>query len=111
MQYSFGDYLDKFVPPYYASRGIDVNDQEVFRRAVDLRAHETVLNSSQNIRLISNANDLLLSKDDVAWLKKTFENRLMLFERGGHLGKLGETIVQQQIVRALADLLPAHARY
>ena len=111
MQYSFGDYLEKFVTPYYASRNVDLNDQREFARAVDLRAHEASLSSNEKIRIISNANDLLLSKEDVAWLQKTFEKRLMLFERGGHLGNMGDTIVQQQIVRALADLLPSYTRY
>jgi ABC-type transporter lipoprotein component MlaA len=111
MQYSFGEYLEKFVTPYYATRNVDLNDQGEFARAVDLREHAAALKANPDIRVISNANDLLLGKEDVEWLQKTFEKRLMLFERGGHLGNLGETIVQQQIVRALADLLPPHTRY
>ena len=111
MQHSFADYLEKFVTPYYRERGIDLNDREVLEQAVDLRKYEATLANDANVRLIANSNDILLGADDVNWLKSTFGERLMLFERGGHLGNLNETVVQREIVRALADLLPAYTQY
>ncbi|MGZ8938381.1 MAG: MlaA family lipoprotein, partial [Limisphaerales bacterium] len=89
----------------------DLTKREELSRSVDLRAYEAGLVNNEKVRVIANANDILLNPEDVAWMKSTYKDRLMLFERGGHLGNLSETIVQREIVRALADLLPAHARY
>src|SRR5688500_4893198 len=111
MQYSFADYLEKFVTPYYRERGIDLSDSTELAKAVDLRAYESALTADERVRLVANRNDILLGAEDVAWLKKTFGTRLMLFERGGHLGNLNETFVQREIVRALEDLLPAYTKY
>ena len=111
MQYSFADYLEKFVTPYYRERGIDLGDSRKFAEAVDLRVYESALAADERVRLVANRNDILLGAEDVEWLKKTFGKRLMLFERGGHLGNLGESFVQREIVRALEDLLPAYTRY
>ncbi|HET6408489.1 MAG TPA: MlaA family lipoprotein, partial [Chthoniobacteraceae bacterium] len=106
LQVSFDDYLEKFVTPYYQTRGVNLDDPKQLAKAVRLPQFENQLRTNQNVRVIANANDLLLAEEDARWLRETLGNRLMLFERGGHLGNLSETIVQQQIVRALADLLP-----
>lgn len=111
MEYSFGDYLEKFVTPYYQERGIDLRNTQQLARAVDLRTYEAGLADNETVRVIANDNDILLSPDDVDWMKSTFGERLILFQRGGHLGNLGETFVQREIVRALADLLPEYTRY
>jgi pimeloyl-ACP methyl ester carboxylesterase len=111
MQYSFGDYLEKFVTPYYQGRGVDLTDKKTLAAAVDLRTYEAALSKDERVRLVANANDILLSGEDLEWLKSTFGNRLMLFQRGGHLGNLNETVVQREIVRALEGLLPSHANY
>jgi pimeloyl-ACP methyl ester carboxylesterase len=106
LQFSFQDYLDKFVIPYYQARGIDLTREDVFAQAVDLHHHENVFRNNRNIRVIANANDILLHESDAQWLRSTFGNRAMLFERGGHLGNLSDTLVQQQIIGALSDLIP-----
>ncbi|HEX7858921.1 MAG TPA: alpha/beta fold hydrolase [Verrucomicrobiae bacterium] len=106
LQFSFQDYLDKFVIPYYQARGTDLTRENVFAQAVDLRLHENVFRNNRNIRVIANANDILLHESDAQWLKSTFRNRAMLFERGGHLGNLSDSLVQQQIIHALSDLIP-----
>ena len=106
LQISFNDYLEKFVTPHYLERGVDLRDPEQFQPAVNLRQFSDGLDQNQKVRVIANANDILLAEDDARWLRETLGNRLLLFNRGGHLGNLNETIVQQQIVRTMADLLP-----
>jgi pimeloyl-ACP methyl ester carboxylesterase len=104
MQYTFADYLEKFLTPYYQERGINLGDQETLGQVVDLRKQSDALRNNSKVRVIGNTNDILLAEEDSQWLREMFGKRVILFERGGHLGNLNETIVQHQIIRALADL-------
>ena len=103
-QYSFNDYFQKFAVPYYQTRGIDLTSSEALEKAGDLRTYAADLHGNPHVRVIVNQNDFLLSPDDLAWLRTTFgSDRLTVFERGGHLGNLGDTNVQAAIVRALSS--------
>ena len=106
MQYSFAEYLAKFVTPYYQERGIDLAERETLAKAVDLRQFRETLRGNNKVRVIGNTNDILVAEEDIQWFREMFGPRVLLFERGGHLGNLNETIVQHQIIRALADLRP-----
>jgi len=104
MDYSFTDYLNKFIGPYYKTRGLDLQNDDVAGPAVDLRVWESTFKANTSIRLVENEDDILLEPEDVRWLEQTFGNRVTIFPHGGHLGNLGETAVQVAIVNALADL-------
>jgi ABC-type transporter lipoprotein component MlaA/pimeloyl-ACP methyl ester carboxylesterase len=105
LQYSYQDYLQKFVIPYYWSRGIELGAPESLEKASSLRVYAAGLQANHNIRLIVNHDDFLLPEEDLAWLKATFaEDRLTIFERGGHLGNLTHPAVQKAILEALEGL-------
>jgi ABC-type transporter lipoprotein component MlaA len=105
LQYSFSDYLEQFVTPYYQTRGIDLTQPEALKNGEDLRAHADTLRANPNIRLIANRNDILLADEDLAWLETAIgSERLTIFEKGGHLGNLAHPAVQKAIVRALQGL-------
>ncbi len=110
MNYSFADYLNNFIGPYYKTRGIDLQKDEVVGPAVDLRSAESFFKASPSVRLVENEDDILLEPEDVRWMEQTFGNRLVLFPHGGHLGNLGETAVQSAILNALGDLEGATVR-
>ncbi len=100
--YSFKDYFLRMVIPYYQTRGIGLKD---FAREINLRTYEAPLHAQNNIRVITNRNDFLLSKNDVSWLESTFgSSNVRLFPNGGHLGNLADPPVQQAIIHALQDL-------
>jgi hypothetical protein len=104
MQYSYQDYVEKFLAPYYWCYGIELTP-DTMAKAGDLRTYATGIQANPNIRLIINRNDFLLSEPDLAWLQTTFTtNQLTLFEQGGHLGNLSHPAVQQAIVGALDGL-------
>lgn len=105
-QYSFQDYLEKFVTPYYRARGIDLTEGAELAKAVDLRRLEKQLAGNSKVRLIVNANDPVLGKEGLDWVTTAFRDQSILFPGGGHLGNMNQTVVQREIVRALADLLP-----
>ena len=105
LQYSYQDYLQKFLIPYYWSLGIELGTPESLEAVGSLRTYAPGLKVNPNIRLIANRNDFLLPEEDLAWLKTVFsEDQLTVFEKGGHLGNLSNPAVQQSILRALAGL-------
>jgi ABC-type transporter lipoprotein component MlaA/pimeloyl-ACP methyl ester carboxylesterase len=105
MQYSFWDYINKFAFPYDKTRGIDMTNPEIVRKATDLRSYTDELKANHKIRLIANRNDILLSADDLGWIEATFDpSEVTLFGHGGHLGNLSQAPVQRAILEALDGL-------
>ncbi len=112
LDYSFQDYLQKFLVPYYQTRGIDLSNREALEKASDLRVYTDTLQDDPGIRLIQNADDILLAPEDLAWLQSTFgSDRLTVFERGGHLGNLAYPDVQKAILQAIESLKEAETQH
>lgn len=104
LKYSYKDYFEKFVVPYYWSQGLESTAQAL-ERAGDLRTYETALRANPDIRVIINLNDFLLAGEDLEWLERTFpEDQLTIFKKGGHLGNLANPIVQKTIMDALTKM-------
>ena len=105
LQYSFTDYFERFVTPYYQTRGIDLTDPEALKSAQDLRTYAASLRANPDIRLIVNRNDILLAEEDLQWLEAVIgPERLKIFEKGGHLGNLAHPAVQKSILKALEGM-------
>jgi ABC-type transporter lipoprotein component MlaA/pimeloyl-ACP methyl ester carboxylesterase len=105
LQYSFTDYFERFVTPYYQTRGIDLRDPETLKRADDLRTYSDRLRANADIRLIVNRNDILLAEEDLKWLETVIgPERMKIFDKGGHLGNLAHPAVQKAILKALDGL-------
>ena len=101
-RYSYEDYLQKFVIPYYWSRGIELSTPDSLEKASSLRSYAAGLQANPKIRLIVNRDDFLLPAEDFAWLQTTVAtNQLTVFEQGGHLGNLSHPAVQKAILQAL----------
>jgi len=102
MKYSYRDYFLRFAVPYYEKKGISMD--ELLKEA-NLRAHASRLGAHSRIRIITNENDFLLQPKDVAWLSSTFPaSRVTVFPEGGHLGNIGEPVVQKAILKSLNGL-------
>ena len=108
LQYSYQDYFDKLVVPYYSTRGLIGPVAEAIGRAGELRTYETALRANPDIRVIVNQNDFLLADEDLTWLRTTFTTpeQLTVFEKGGHLGNLFNPAVQKSILAALTPMRP-----
>lgn len=105
IHYSYGDYLERFVVPYYESRGVAAPAAKTLDSAGDLRTYEAGLRANPDIRLVVNENDFLLGAADLAWLRAMFPPaHLTVFDHGGHSGNLGDPAMQRAILNALADL-------
>ncbi|MGE3181556.1 MAG: MlaA family lipoprotein [Phycisphaerae bacterium] len=117
LSYSLMEYAYGFLFPYLRDEANVIHSaDEMFRRS-DLRMVEEPLRNAANVGVLTNANDFLLSTEDVDWLRGLLgPSRLRLFERGGHLGNLNEPAVRDALVRLLRDLqrsantrAPSHA--
>ncbi len=107
LQYSYQDYFEKFVIPYYETNGVAAPTAETLEKADDLRTYDAGLRANPNIRIIVNQNDFLLADEDLAWLHATFApEQLTVFNRGGHLGNLSNPTVQKAILAALTPMRP-----
>jgi ABC-type transporter lipoprotein component MlaA/pimeloyl-ACP methyl ester carboxylesterase len=105
-EYSYADYLQKFLVPYYGSRGIELGAPDTLANASSLRSCAAGLRANPSVRLIVNQDDFLLPEEDLAWLRTLFAaDRLTVFEKGGHLGNLSHPAVQKAILGALDGLL------
>ena len=105
LQYSYKDYFDKFVIPWYQTLGLATPVRDTMARADDLRTYDTGLRANPDIRIFENHNDFLLAAADLAWLHTTFgPDQLRVFPEGGHLGNLDNPVVQKAILGALLGL-------
>ncbi|HSH94930.1 MAG TPA: hypothetical protein VK968_12345, partial [Roseimicrobium sp.] len=115
LQYSYQDYFEKFVTPYYQGRGLASPAVETLEKGGDLRTYGAALGANPDLRVIVNQNDFLLADEDLTWLRTTVApERLTVFNKGGHMGNLSNTNVQTSILGALKGLnavpLPASGR-
>ncbi len=105
LQYSYRDYFEKFVVPYYRFRGLATPTGEALEKAGDLRTYDAGMRANPDIRVIVNQNDFLLEAGDLAWLQATFTTeQLTIFKQGGHLGNLQNPTAQKTILNALEGL-------
>jgi ABC-type transporter lipoprotein component MlaA/pimeloyl-ACP methyl ester carboxylesterase len=102
MNYSFKDYFVKFVVPYYQKRGVSLNQ---LLKEGDLRNYAPKIRNQSKLRVIINKDDILLPVNDLAWYRSTIPtSHLTIFPNGGHLGNLGDPLVQAAVLKSLSDL-------
>lgn len=84
---SFGDYIDELLVPYWQGDGRDVSRDQLIHEA-DLHSIAGFLAGADNISVLTNEDDPILSDDEVAFLRRTFGDRARIRPHGGHMGNL-----------------------
>ena len=84
---SFIDYFNEFLYPYSQSRNPGLT-REALIESTSLRSIEAYLRNTPKIVLMDNEDDLILTPEDLSFLKDVFGARAKIFPRGGHLGNL-----------------------
>ena len=84
---SFEDYVDKVGLPYYQKQN-KASSIDDLKKASSLRLIEDYLRTSPKIAAVTNADELILSQKDMAFLKDVFKDRLVVYPRGGHCGNM-----------------------
>ena len=84
---SFFDYFNEYFYPYFLKRQPGLT-KEALIASLSLKNLDGYLRSSPKFGLMANENDLILSKDDLDYLRQLFGDRAKIYPRGGHLGNL-----------------------
>ncbi|AKX45564.1 serine/threonine protein kinase [Thiopseudomonas alkaliphila] len=84
---NFECYLHQQLLPFWQIKHNGSNLDDLIAQA-SLPALQDYLANSSHIAVMHNANDPILTKGDLGFLRQTFNERLYLYPNGGHLGNL-----------------------
>jgi hypothetical protein len=84
---SFIDYFNEFLCPYSQSRNPGLT-REALIESTSLRSIESYLRNTPKIVLMDNEDDLILTPEDLSFLKDVFGDRAKIYSRGGHCGNM-----------------------
>jgi len=84
---TFVDYFDELLFPYYKAIHPELSQERAIQ--IDsLHFIEDYLRTSPKIGLMGNADDLILTPQDLAFLKDVFGSRARIYPYGGHCGNM-----------------------
>ncbi|NLW82380.1 MAG: alpha/beta hydrolase [Desulfovibrionales bacterium] len=84
---SFDDYVEEYLMPFLAFHDPTITRQKALA-ACSLEAIAPFLRTSSNVAVMTNADDPILTRDNLSFLSRTFGPRLTLYPVGGHGGNL-----------------------
>jgi len=84
---SFVDYFNEFLFPYFQSKNPALT-KDALIESTSLRSIEPYLRNTAKIFLMDNEDDLILTPEDLAFLKNVFGPRAKIYPCGGHLGNM-----------------------
>jgi hypothetical protein len=93
----FSEYFEKVFAPYYLARRPGATAESLLAASrLDIIADN--LRTNPDYYAQTNSDDVILDKPELAWLKETLGQRIVVYDHGGHLGNLGDK-------RQVADML------
>lgn len=98
----FTDYFDRMVVPYWLGKN-PANSRDDLIRLVSLQSLADYLRQSEKIALITNADEIILTQEDLQFLKETFAQRATIFPRGGHCGNIQHIAYVSRMLSFLKD--------
>lgn len=84
---SFIDYFNEYLFPYFQKQRPGLTKQQ-YADSLSLRSIGGYLTASAKFAVMTNANDFILTSEDLAYLRQLFGERATVYPRGGHLGNL-----------------------
>lgn len=100
-QSSFARYAEELIIPHLLTKHGSGASNESLVEAASLTSLTGALAENDRIRILTNANDFILSEDDLRWLQQNLGSRVTVFPDGGHLGNLYLPAVQTVVLEAL----------
>jgi hypothetical protein len=94
---SFSEYFDKVFAPYYLAHRPGATRESLIAEN-RLSVIGDALRKDPDYYAQTNADDLILDRAELDWLKATMKGRIAVYDHGGHLGNLGDR-------RQVADML------
>ena len=83
----FADYFERLLIPYWRLRQPYYGREQLIEN-ISLHALRDYLAETRKIGVITNADEIILTPEDIDFLSATFGSRATIFPRGGHLGNL-----------------------
>jgi hypothetical protein len=83
----FTDYFERLLIPHWQQRHPQGSRDQLIEK-ISLSALGNYLAGAHKIGVISNADEIILSPEDIHFLTETFGSRATIFPRGGHLGNI-----------------------
>lgn len=105
LRYGFTDYLGQVLYPYYRQREPGLTVEQLVAEA-DLKRIGDHLATDPRYRLITNADEIINTPAELAFLENTFGGRATIFPRGGHCGNFHHPHVVAAMLGALAEERP-----
>jgi len=87
LHWTFEDYLEKILLPHW-QRSHPSDTREALIQKISLKSLEKYLKQSGKISVVHNADDIILNKGDLDFIRATFGNRAVIYPGGGHLGNI-----------------------
>ena len=85
----FAEYFTKVFAPYYLKHKPDSTAASLIAgNRLDIIAD--ALRDDADYYAQANSNDVILNKQELAWLQDTLGPRIAVYDHGGHLGNIGE---------------------
>jgi hypothetical protein len=103
-KYTFGQYMNEVVLPIWAER-LDTDDPlEELRDRVDLVPLLAKLGANEEIFAMHNADDFIVTPEQIQQMKQALGDRMTVYPLGGHLGNLWFEPNKQHIRDVFAPL-------
>lgn len=98
--HSFALYFDRVFAPFYMERRPGATRESLIADN-HLETIGAQLRGDGDYYAQTNADELILDAQELAWLREVFGSRIAVYDQGGHLGNLGE----RQQIRDLLDMV------
>jgi pimeloyl-ACP methyl ester carboxylesterase len=93
----FSDYYHEFFWPYYQPDYPD-DSRYSFAQRHTLNAIRTYLEGAQNVAVMTNRDDVILSEGEIDFFPEVFGDRATIYPNGGHMGNMEYAPVTAAIV-------------
>lgn len=97
---TFKNYFEEFLYPYLRTIIPNISEEQAIENCT-LPGIADFLHDADNIYVVGNSDDPILSSADLSFLKKTFGGHLKLFGYGGHCGNISYTEFAEALLKAV----------
>jgi predicted alpha/beta-fold hydrolase len=85
---TFDDYLNKIAYPYFKKHLSNKITPESLIKMTDMSLIQDYLATSPKLAVVTNADELILTPENLKYLETTFKDRLLVYPYGGHCGNM-----------------------
>jgi hypothetical protein len=101
----FSEYFTKVFAPYYLQRRPNSTAASLIAdNRLDIIGD--ALRNDSDYYVQTNSDDVILDKQELAWLRDTLGSRIVVYDHGGHLGNVGERQQVSDMLEMLAGRWP-----